>query len=74
MKQIGFRNNGSIVIAEGELVVGIVKGMMAVAPAYFFFLGAMRPSISVESSVESLRHKNFKGESCGERIVLGFFC
>lgn len=72
MEQIRFRNNGGIVTTEGELVVGIGRGMTSAAP--LLLLGAMRPPVSVESSVESLRHNNFKEESCGEIIILRFFC
>jgi hypothetical protein len=72
VEQIRFRNNGGIVTTEGELVVGIGRGMTSAAP--LLLLGAMRPPVSVESSVESLRHNNFKEESCGEIIILRFFC
>jgi hypothetical protein len=39
-----------------------------------FFLGAMRPFVSVELSMDSPRHENFRGESCDERTELGFVC
>lgn len=73
MEQIRFRNNGGIVTTEGELVVGIGRGMTSAAPL-LLLLGAMRPPVSAESSMESLRHNNFKEESCGEIIILRFFC
>jgi hypothetical protein len=71
VEQIRLRDNISIVAAEGELVVRINRGMMAATPPCFF-LGATRPHESEESSEDSPRHKNFRGESCGERIELGF--
>jgi hypothetical protein len=32
MKQVRFRNNKSVIIAEGKLVVGNDRGMMGAAP------------------------------------------
>jgi hypothetical protein len=66
VEQIRLGNNGGIVTTEGELAIGIDRGDDGHHAPYFFFLGAMRPLASVETSTELLRHGNFKEESCGE--------
>lgn len=74
MKQVGFRNDRSIITAEGKLAIGIDRGMMGAVPPCSFFLGVMGPHEDVESSVNSPRYENFRGESGGERADLEFAC